>query len=202
MLCPHSSLSSRRARGPGRAHNPAIRVKRTPWHDGAQAAFHVFGMELLAQLDLQATQAFFTTFFQLPDSYWRGFLASNLSSSQLIAFALLIFWAAPPGIKAALLRHLVRDPVGPYLIRYYLSEPPWSSPKRSFLSKSVCGSEPTEFVLVGVLVALVFCGPSAASARYDRRSGCFDKCAVTPNNEHRGPPPIRCLLGELPWALT
>jgi hypothetical protein len=31
-----------------------------------QAAFHVFGMELLTQLDLAATNDFFKTFFALP----------------------------------------------------------------------------------------------------------------------------------------
>ena len=42
-----------------------------------QAAFHVFGMELLAKLDLGHTNAFFATFFRLPDFYWRGFLSSR-----------------------------------------------------------------------------------------------------------------------------
>lgn len=37
-------------------------------------------MELLCQLDTAATADFFTTFFRLPNSYWRGFLASKLSS--------------------------------------------------------------------------------------------------------------------------
>lgn len=45
-----------------------------------QASFQVFGMELLCQLDTAATADFFTTFFRLPASYWRGFLASKLSS--------------------------------------------------------------------------------------------------------------------------
>ena len=45
-----------------------------------QTSFQVFGMELLCQLDSRATSDFFTTFFKLPASYWRGFLASKLSS--------------------------------------------------------------------------------------------------------------------------
>lgn len=44
-------------------------------------------MELLVRLDLHATNQFFSTFFRLPGSYWRGFLASRLSSGQLMAFA-------------------------------------------------------------------------------------------------------------------
>ena len=71
-----------------------------------QAAFHLFGMELLTQLDLSATNDFFRTFFALPPFYWRGFLGSSLSSGQLIVFALLTFAVAPVGIKAKLVTHL------------------------------------------------------------------------------------------------
>ena len=69
---------------------------------GAQAAFQVFGMELLAKLDLRATNQFFATFFRLPGTYWRGFLASRLSSAQLLAFAALTWLLAPPAIKVRL----------------------------------------------------------------------------------------------------
>jgi hypothetical protein len=72
-----------------------------------QASFHVFGMELLATLDLAATNDFFNTFFRLPDFYWRGFLASQLSAGQLIAFALVTFTLAPFSIKYKLIEHLV-----------------------------------------------------------------------------------------------
>lgn len=64
-----------------------------------QAAFHVFGMELLCKLPLASTNQFFATFFKLPGFYWRGFLASRLSSVQLIVFAMLTLVLAPPGIK-------------------------------------------------------------------------------------------------------
>ena len=56
-----------------------------------QAAFHVFGMELLAQLDLDATNQFFEAFFRLPKPYWQGFLASRLSSGKLVLFAAATF---------------------------------------------------------------------------------------------------------------
>eukprot|EP00887_Chlorella_sp_A99_P002802 scaffold6.g2802.t1 len=84
-----------------------------------QASFHVFGMELLCQLDVTATADFFTTFFALPALYWRGFLASQLSSAQLLVFAMLTFVLAPWGIKARLVAHLLTDPAGQYLIRTY-----------------------------------------------------------------------------------
>ncbi len=32
----------------------------------------MFGMELLAQLDLTATHSFFRTFFSLPPYYWKA----------------------------------------------------------------------------------------------------------------------------------
>ena len=80
-------------------------------------------MELLARLDLHSTNAFFSTFFRLPDFFWRGFLSSSLTSAQLIAFALLTFALAPFSIQLALVRHLITHPAGPYLIRHYLGEP-------------------------------------------------------------------------------
>lgn len=84
-----------------------------------QAAFHVFGMELLCKLDVKNTSDFFTTFFGLPSKYWRGFLASTLSSMDLISFALLTFAIAPINIKAKLVGHLITDPAGKYLIAVY-----------------------------------------------------------------------------------
>ena len=77
-------------------------------------------MEFLATLDLSHTNAFFDTFFRLPDFYWRGFLSSSLSSRQLIVFALLTYVLAPFGIKWQLMRHLITSPAGAYLVRAYL----------------------------------------------------------------------------------
>lgn len=84
-------------------------------------------MELLVRLDLRSTNQFFSTFFRLPGSYWRGFLASRLSSAQLVAFAGLMFVLAPPATKKALVAHLMSDPAGSYLIRKYLGALPHRS---------------------------------------------------------------------------
>jgi hypothetical protein len=54
----------------------------------------VFGMELLASLDLSATNSFFSTFFALPTFFWRGFLASKLTPTDLVGFALVTFLLA------------------------------------------------------------------------------------------------------------
>jgi len=87
-----------------------------------QASFHIFGMELLCKLDLNNTADFFTTFFALPNIFWRGFLASKLSSVDLLGFAAATFVLAPVGIKAKLVTHLVADPAGKYLFKVYLTK--------------------------------------------------------------------------------
>lgn len=84
------------------------------------AAFHVFGMELLAKLGPSDTDAFFGAFFALPARLWRGFLSSQLSSAELVLFALATFAAAPMGVRFALVRHMVSDPSGRHLLRAYL----------------------------------------------------------------------------------
>ena len=87
-----------------------------------QASFHVFGMELLCHLDLNNTADFFSTFFALPGSFWRGFLASKLSSVDLLGFAAGTFILAPVNIKAKLVSHLMTDPAGKYLMKVYLGK--------------------------------------------------------------------------------
>jgi lycopene epsilon-cyclase len=87
-----------------------------------QASFHIFGMELLCQLDVRNTTDFFSTFFALPKSQWEGFLASKLSSINLLTFALLTFALAPPNIKFRLVNHLVSHPAGKYLLETYTSQ--------------------------------------------------------------------------------
>eukprot|EP00898_Chlorokybus_atmophyticus_P008220 jgi/Chlat1/839/Chrsp104S01183 len=85
-----------------------------------QAAFFVFGMELLLTLDLADTCVFFSTFFKLPESQWRGFLSSSLSSTDLLKFALWMFAVAPNSMRLQLVKHLVTDPSGGYLMRVYM----------------------------------------------------------------------------------
>lgn len=94
--------------------------KLWPLEKRAQAAFQIFGMELLAGLDLSATNSFFSTFFRLPKFYWRGFLASTLTSTDLMAFAFVTFVIAGLDIKIKLVQHLFTDPAGQYLIRAYM----------------------------------------------------------------------------------
>ncbi|GFH18887.1 chloroplast lycopene epsilon-cyclase [Haematococcus lacustris] len=118
----------------------SARVWSTLWpqEKRTQTAFHVFGMELLATLDLASTNAFFGTFFKLPSYYWRGYMASQLSSGELIIFALLTFALANNDIRAKLMVHLFSDPAGRYLLDAYVkryrdspSPSPSSSPSSS-----------------------------------------------------------------------
>ncbi|BBN16385.1 lycopene beta-cyclase [Marchantia polymorpha subsp. ruderalis] len=85
-----------------------------------QRAFFLFGLELILQLDLVGIREFFATFFELPEWLWKGFLAAKLSSLDLIMFALITFVVAPNSLRYRLVRHLMTDPSGSYLIRTYL----------------------------------------------------------------------------------
>jgi lycopene epsilon-cyclase len=104
----------------------AVRASEIVWdalwsmEDRRQASFHVFGMELLCQLDVKSTTDFFSTFFALPKKQWEGFLASKLSSVDLLVFALYTFAIAPVNIKFALVSHLMTHPAGKYFVGTYL----------------------------------------------------------------------------------
>eukprot|EP00892_Ulva_mutabilis_P011169 jgi/Ulvmu1/8424/UM043_0002.1 len=93
-----------------------------PMEKRRQASFHVFGMELLATLEVQSIHDFFDCFFSLPDFYWRGFLASRLSSVQLLAFAMLTFTTCSMRIRALLMKHLFTNQSGAYMIDAYTRE--------------------------------------------------------------------------------
>ncbi|KAH7426162.1 hypothetical protein KP509_11G087300 [Ceratopteris richardii] len=86
-----------------------------------QRAFFMFGLELILQLDVHGIRMFFSTFFQLPEWLWKGFLAANLSSAELLWFALMTFMVAPNDLRYRLVRHLMMDSSGSNLIRMYTS---------------------------------------------------------------------------------
>eukprot|EP00250_Pteridium_aquilinum_P034579 c7779_g1_i1 orf=153-1817(-) len=86
-----------------------------------QRAFFMFGLELILQLDVNGIRMFFNTFFQLPEWLWKGFLAANLSSAELVWFAIMTFIVAPNDLRYRLVRHLMVDPSGLNLIRMYTS---------------------------------------------------------------------------------
>lgn len=84
-----------------------------------QSSFQVFGMELLADLNLKEINNFFTTFFALPNKYWTGFLRSGLSSTDLLMFAFVFFLQAPNSMRVRLLEHLVSHPSGREMVVTY-----------------------------------------------------------------------------------
>lgn len=51
---------------------------------------------------------------------WRGYMASQLSSAQLLLFALTTFVVADPGIKYKLIAFLFQDPAGQYMLNAYM----------------------------------------------------------------------------------
>ena len=111
-----------RARHP-KWHAAVLALRLFPTtHAWVQASFHIFGMELLATLDVQSMHEFFETFFTLPDRFWRGFLASKLSSVDLMTFASLMFVKCSMGIRGKLMQHLLTNPAGRYLLRTYTKE--------------------------------------------------------------------------------
>ncbi|KAL2610837.1 hypothetical protein R1flu_022529 [Riccia fluitans] len=91
-----------------------------PMERKRQRAFFLFGLELILQLDLTGIREFFGTFFELPDWLWKGFLAAKLSSLDLVTFALFTFMVAPNSLRYRLVKHLMSDPSGLYLIRTYI----------------------------------------------------------------------------------
>jgi lycopene epsilon-cyclase len=91
------------------------------WSDESRkcAAFHIFGMELLALMDVKSINDFFLSFFSLPDGLWKGFLSSSLDSNRLLFFALFMFAVSPVSMKARLVGHLMFHPSGGYLLEKY-----------------------------------------------------------------------------------
>nr|AAK07431.1 lycopene epsilon-cyclase [Adonis aestivalis var. palaestina] len=85
-----------------------------------QRAFFLFGLELIVQLDIEATRTFFRTFFRLPTWMWWGFLGSSLSSFDLVLFSMYMFVLAPNSMRMSLVRHLLSDPSGAVMVKAYL----------------------------------------------------------------------------------
>lgn len=52
---------------------------------------------------------------------WEGFLASNLSSADLLLFAFYMFFIAPNDLRMSLIKHLLSDPTGATMIRTYIT---------------------------------------------------------------------------------
>ncbi|KAK1313247.1 hypothetical protein QJS10_CPA06g01021 [Acorus calamus] len=103
--------------------NPSMQAWRTLWPQERkrQRAFFLFGLALILELDIEGIREFFHTFFRLPDWMWQGFLGSDLSSTQLILFAIYMFILAPNNMRMSLVRHLMSDPTGATMVRSYLT---------------------------------------------------------------------------------
>jgi lycopene cyclase-like protein len=62
--------------------------------------FQVFGMEVLLNMNLDQSRAFFKSFFSDPEAKeWRQYLAMDLSSRECLEFALGLFVNCSPAVK-------------------------------------------------------------------------------------------------------
>ena len=84
-----------------------------------QVGFYQFGMELLMSLRIEQMRNFFGTFFALPKELSAGFLGNNLTSVQLLQFALTVFFQGNWELRALLLTHLSSAGAGVRLGKAY-----------------------------------------------------------------------------------
>ena len=84
-----------------------------------QVGFYQFGMELLMSLRIEQMRVFFRTFFGLPPRLSAGFLSNDLSSSELLLFALTVFVQGNWELRALLLTHLASAGAGVRLAEAY-----------------------------------------------------------------------------------
>lgn len=68
------------------------------------------GLQTILNLDEAQTQAFFATFFDLPQPYWAGYLSNTLQTRDLIGPMSQLFVYAPWSVKQALLATIAREP--------------------------------------------------------------------------------------------
>lgn len=67
-----------------------------------QRALHAYGLEALLRMDTPMLQRFFTTFFDLGEAAWRGYVSGAPDVGALTATMLALFRRAPGALRAAL----------------------------------------------------------------------------------------------------
>ena len=70
---------------------------------------YLFGLQNVLRFDVPQTQAFFRTFFDLPDPQWRGYLSNTLTTPQLMATMMALFQRAPGSVRKTLAGSAFRD---------------------------------------------------------------------------------------------
>eukprot|EP00897_Mesotaenium_endlicherianum_P000327 jgi/Mesen1/10295/ME000079S09721 len=71
---------------------------------------------------------------------WRGFLATSLSSVDLLYFAFMTFVIAPNSLRFRLVKHLIVDPSGSDLIKTYLGLNTRASQQQAAIPATVASS--------------------------------------------------------------
>ena len=70
---------------------------------------YLFGLQNVLRFDVPQTQAFFRTFFDLPDPQWRGYLSNTLTTPELMATMMALFQRAPGSVRKTLAGSAFRD---------------------------------------------------------------------------------------------
>lgn len=69
-----------------------------------------FGMETMLRLDAPRMQAFFATFFSLPDAQWQGYLGDRLSAPEVSRVMARLLASAPYRVRGTLVRSALSRP--------------------------------------------------------------------------------------------
>lgn len=72
-------------------------------------ALYLFGLENLMRFDEPTLQAFFASFFQLPQSHWSAFLANTLSTPEMLQAMINLFGHTPNVVRWNLMRSAWSD---------------------------------------------------------------------------------------------
>ena len=69
-----------------------------------QRALHAFGLEALLRFDTATVQRFFSTFFDLGEEHWRGYVSGAPSVGHLAGTMMALFRGAPGPLRRSLVR--------------------------------------------------------------------------------------------------
>jgi lycopene cyclase-like protein len=96
-------------------NDPAARIAASAWQtlwssdEMRKRALYLFGLENLMRFDEQMLQAFFASFFQLPQSQWSAFLANTLSTPEMVKTMMNLFGYTTNEVRWNLMRSAWSD---------------------------------------------------------------------------------------------
>lgn len=99
----------------GDGANDGATISRAAWQNlwsdelVRRHGLYRFGLEKLMRFPEADLQAFFRTFFQLPQHQWAGFLTNTMPLSELVAAMVQLFANASPGVRWGLAKPEQRE---------------------------------------------------------------------------------------------